>query len=309
MQERSRPDYRFAAPIRNLVHRFAYVGLLIVAFGLMMLGKADTVLMERMRAHVTDALAPIMNVISRPVTTMSNIIDHGRELIEIHAQNAELRETNRRLLQWQTAARRLEIENSLLQSLLNFKPEPNAAFLSARVIADTGGAFAHSLVLNAGWRDGVRKGQAVVTGEGLTGRIDGVGSISSRVILITDLNSRIPILVETSNTRAILAGDNAEQPKLIHLAPSSTVKVGNRVVTSGHGGAFPPGLPVGVVSAVSDEATTVQLFIKRERLEFVRVVDFGLEGILRPDTSTANLTGNKNKDDGEPNAMGGGGKP
>ena len=291
MQERSRPVYRFAAPIRSLVHRFAYMGLLMAAFGLMMLGKADTVLMERMRTHVTDALAPIMDVISRPVATVANIVDHGRELIEIHAQNAELRETNQRLLQWQTAARRLEIENARLRALLNYKPEPNAAFLSARVIADTGGAFAHSLVLNAGWRDGVRKGQAVVADEGLTGRIAGVGAISARVILITDLNSRIPVVVETSDTRAILAGDNSEQARLIHLAPGSTVNVGYRVVTSGHGGAFPPGLPIGVVSAVSDEGISVQPFVKRERLEFVRVVDFGLKGILHPDAGAPNAAG------------------
>lgn len=282
MQERFKPVHRFAAPIRHLAHRFAYMGLVLAAFGLMMLGKADTVLMERMRVHVTDALAPIMDGLSRPVATMADAVAYGRDLFRLHDQNADLRETNARLQHWQTAARRLEVENLRLRALLNFKPEPEAGYVSARVIADTGGAFAHSLVLNAGDRDGVGKGQAVVTGDGLAGRIAGVGAISARVLLITDLNSRIPVFVEENGSRGILAGDNTNQPRLIHLSPGSVATAGNRIVTSGHGGAFPPGLPVGVVASVSEEGIAVQPFVQRERLEFVRVVDFGLDGILQP---------------------------
>ena len=282
MQEPFRPANRIAAPLRNVAQRFAYMGLVLAAFGMMMLGKADSVLMERLQAHATDALAPIMDVLSRPVATMANAVDYGRKMINLHDENAELREVNARLLQWQVVARRLELENAHLRGLLNFKPDPGASFVSARVIADTGGAFAHSLVLNAGARDGIRKGQAVVTGAGLTGRIAGTGNISARVLLITDLNSRIPVLVESTGTRAIMAGDNTDQPHLIHLPPGSVVNVGDRVVTSGHGGAFPPGLPIGVVAAVSDEGIAVQPFVGREQLEYVRVMDFGLEGILQP---------------------------
>lgn len=286
MQEPFRPAYRIAAPLRNLAQRFAYMGLVLAAFGLMLLGRADTVMMERLQTHVTDALAPIMDVLSRPVATIANVVDYGRNLTNLHEENAELRETNDRLLQWQAAARRLELENAHLRSLLNFKPDPNAHYVSARVIADTGGAFAHSLVLNAGTRDGIRKGQAAVTGTGLIGRVASAGNISARVLLITDLNSRIPVLVESTGTRAIMAGDNSDQPRLIHLPPGSTVNPGDRVVTSGHGGAFPPGLPIGVVAMVGDDRIAVQPFVGRDQLDYVRVMDFGLDGILQPPRET-----------------------
>ena len=277
-----RPVHRIAVPIKGLIQRFAYVGLVAAAFGLMLLGKADVLLVERIRTQVTDALAPILDVLSRPIATVSDLVDQVRELASLREENAGLREDKARLLQWQMVARRLEAENTALRALLDFVPGPEASYVTARVIGDTGGAFAHALVLNAGFRAGVRKGQAVVTGDGLVGRVAGVGTRSTRVILITDLNSHIPVLVERSRTRAILAGDNSAVLRLIRLPPGAEVSPGDRIVTSGHGGAFPPGLPVGVVAAVSDAGIGVQPFVERSRLEYVRVVDFGLKGILQP---------------------------
>ena len=282
MKRPLRPVHRIAVPIKGLIQRFAYVGLVAAAFGLMLLGKADVFVAERIRTQVTDALAPILDVLSRPVATVSDMVDQIRELASLREENAGLREDKVRLLQWQAVARRLEAETKALRALLNFVPGPEASYVTARVIGDTGGAFAHILVLDAGYRTGVRKGQAVVTGDGLIGRVAGVGTRSTRVILITDLNSHIPVLVERTRTRAILAGDNTEVLRLIRLPPGAEVSPGDRVVTSGHGGAFPPGLPVGVVASVSDAGIGVQPFVERSRLEYVRVVDFGLRGILQP---------------------------
>lgn len=281
MQERPRSIYRIAAPIKNLAQRFLYMGFVLGAFSLMLLGKVDAVLMERFRAQVTDGFAPILDAISRPVATLSDVAVQIQQMADLRAANVRLHEDRTRLLQWQSVARRLEAENITLRGLLNYVPTPDAGFISARVIADTGGAFVHSIVLNAGARDGVVKGQAVITGDGLIGRITGLGRRSSRILLITDINSRIPILVERQRTRGILAGDNSDQPRLIHLSPGATVIPGDRIVTSGHGGAFPPGLPIGIVSSVSDGGIKIEPFISRDRLEYVRVVNFGLEGVVQ----------------------------
>ncbi len=194
------------------------------------------------------------------------------------------------MLQWQAAALRLEAENKNLRDLLNYVPGPEPSFITARVIADTGGAFAHSLILNAGVRDGVAKGQAAMTGDGLVGRVAGAGSRSARILLITDLNSRIPVLVGTERIRAILAGNNSDRPRLIHLLSGETVSADDRIVTSGHGGAFPFGLPVGVVASVSDGGIGVEPYVERNRLEYVRLLDFGLAGIagtLAPESGAA----------------------
>ena len=294
MQQGPRSVYRLAPPIKNLAQRFAYMGLVLATVGIMILGNIDAQLMENFRAHVTDTVAPILDAVSRPVESISKAVTHVRELADLRKENERLRQNEARLLQWQSAARRLEAENKVLKGLLNFVPGAEPSFITGRVIADTGGAFAHSLILNAGNRDGVTKGQAAMTGRGLVGRVAGVGSRSARILLITDLNSRIPVLVGPNRTRAILAGNNSDKPRLIHLPSGETVAPNDRIVTSGHGGAFPPGLPVGIVMSVNDGGIGVQPFVERSRLEYVRLIDYRLGGILQlPEKDANSSTDNK----------------
>ena len=268
------------ATLRLLAQRFAFLSLVAAAFALMILGKADVVLIERTRGLVTDALAPILDAMARPAATIAQVTENFHELTNLRTENARLKEENARLLHWQTMARRLESENVVLHEQLNVIPDPDPAFVTARVIGDLGSAFGHSMLLGAGSQDGVRKGQAVLSGEALIGRIAEVGLRSSRLLLITDINARTPILVESTRTRAILTGDNTLRPRLNYVAGSPTISVGDRVVTAASGGAFPPGIPIGVVASVADGVIRVEPFIQRHRLEFVSVVDFGLGGIL-----------------------------
>jgi len=269
-----------AQPIKSVAQRFAFLALLLAALALMILGKVDSALMERVRVNVTDTVAPILDVISKPVETVNQLIEEARDLYDLRDVNEQLKIDNSRLLQWQTVARKLEAENKELRNILSFVPDKEARFVTARVIADTGGAFANSIILNAGEQAGARKGEAAITGNGLVGRVAGVGARSSRVLLITDLNSRIPVIVQPGGIRAIMAGNNSEQPRLIHLPPGAIVSHGDRVETSGHGGAFPPGLPVGRVSSVDEPGITVRPFVDRTRLGYVRLLDYGLAGIV-----------------------------
>ncbi len=280
MSERSRTELRAAGTIKTFAHRFAYVGLVVAAVSLMMLGKADTVLVEKLRLRIIDTTAPILDILSRPVDVVTHTVEQVHEWLALHDENARLREDRARLMQWQTVARRLEAENAALKQLLHYVPEPEVRFVTARVVADSGGAFAHSLLLGAGLRDGVGKGQPVVADQALVGRIAGVAQRSARVLLITDLNSRIPVLVGPARTRAILAGDNSDKPELVYLAPEAVVSSGDRIVTSGHAGVFPAGLPVGVVTSIREGEIRVKPFVDRERLEYLRVIDYGLAGIL-----------------------------
>lgn len=281
MASRSHQFSRITQPFKALAPKFAYFGLVGLSVGLMVFAKAETVLVERARLMVTDAVTPILDVASRPIASMRAVVDEVNALVSIREHNARLTEVNARLLQWQAAAAKLEAENERLRALLNYKPGPKASFISARVVADTGGTFAHSLILNSGVSQGITKGQAVMSDDGLVGRMADVGRRASRVLLITDLNSRIPVLIEATRTRAILAGDNTDRPRLVHLTPGATASIGDRIVTSGHAGAFPPGMPVGVVVATQDGSIQVRPYAERGRLEYVRVINYGLSGILR----------------------------
>ena len=283
MKDNSRSTYRFATPLPGRAQRFGFMVLVIVGVALMLIAKADISMMERLRAQVTDSVAPIIDFMSRPVSVINNIIIQFSDLTTVYEKNAILRQDKERLLHWQSVARMLESENKALRAQLNYVPGPQATYVSARVIADTGGAFAHSVLLNIGYQPGVDKGHAVVTGEGLVGRVESVGNRATRVLLISDLNSRIPVLIESSRARAILVGNNSNRPRLIHLLPGAIVSPGDRIVTSGHGGVFPVGLPVGLVDAVNEGGISVLPFVPRDRLEYVRILDFGLKGIINND--------------------------
>ena len=275
----ARPMARLTA-LRALFQRFSFLLLLLASIALMMVGKVDPSLVEGARARVTDAFVPILDAISRPAATAAHIIETFVELSEIHRENTQLRMENARLLQWKQASLRLEAENASLRSLLHYKPEPKAGYISARVIAAPGGSFLRDVVVTAGRRDGVRRGQAAVAGPGMIGRVVEVGEWSARILLITDINARVPVVLDNSRQRAVLVGDNSEQPRLLYLPPEVQVAVGDRVVTSGDGGLFPAGLPIGVVSSVGDRLTKIQPMVNLSRLEHVQLVDFGLPGGL-----------------------------
>jgi rod shape-determining protein MreC len=271
--------YASALPWRAYAQRFSYVLLLGVALGLLVIGQSKPAVMAHVRLQVIDALAPALDAVSRPLELTSQIVNSVMSYANLRVENAQLKAANVQLTQWQNAALALQQENRELRALLNYRPEPGLSYITARVIADAGGAFVRSLVITAGKQDGVREGMAAMTGDGLIGRVIEVGDWSSRILLMTDVNSRIPVMLSDSGDHAILAGDNAPEPRLLYLSLDADVKLGARVVTSGHGGVFPPNLAVGVVSAVDPRAgATVTPIAALGRINHVRLVDFSLKG-------------------------------
>ena len=280
MRERSGTVDRFTAPFRAAAQRAAVPFLIFLSALFIVLGKADIVLFEHLRITVADAAAPILQAVAQPIATAATGVRNIEAVFAVYSENQRLRDENARLLQWQEVARRLEAENARLRGLVKFTPESPVRDVAARVIGNSGGAFARNVLVNAGSREGVNRGQAAATGEGLVGRIAEVGDHSARVLLVSDLNSRIPVLLDDTRERAVMAGDNSDQPRLLYLRANAAVKVGERIVTGGAGGVFPPGIPVGVVASIADGVVRVEPYAELSRLEFVRIVDFGLEGVL-----------------------------
>lgn len=296
-----------AQPVRTFWSRFAFALLLAGAFALMLLGKADVLLVERFRTGVADVLSPVLEVLSRPAASVSDTVAAIRHLRDLRAENERLRVDNERLERWQHVARRLEAENKALRALTNYVPEPNAAFITARVIAAAGGAFVRSAMINAGSDQGVRRGLAAVTGDGLVGGVVEVGTRHARILLITDLNSQIPVVVERTRDPAVLAGDNTRLPRLVYLPLNAQVLSGDRIVTSGHGGVFPPGLPIGVVTAIDEGSIKVTPYVDWNRLEYVRLLDYGLDGVVKPSVGVPpfSLMGPERSDRGRLLGLGG----
>jgi rod shape-determining protein MreC len=280
-------------PRRAAVQRVALPLLVLLSATMVILGKADQVLFESLRVAVSDTASPALDVLSRPLGALGHLMDRARDFVAVYQNNARLAEENEKLLRWQQAAFRLASENARLRELLKLTPEPATTFITARVIANSGGAYVRSLMIHAGSENGVERGQAAMTGEGLVGRVSEVGRQAARVLLVTDLNSRVPVIVEGPQQRALLTGDNSERPCLRYLNAGAEIKVGDRVVTSGQGGVFPPGLPVGVVASLDGEAPRVEPYVEMSRVEYLRIVDYGLANGLPNPVPIASRSGRR----------------
>jgi rod shape-determining protein MreC len=154
-------------------------------------------------------------------------------------------------------------------------PDPSLSSITARVIGRASQPFLDTVIIDAGKAQGVKPGEAVVDARGMMGRIFLAGQHTSWIVLLTDLNSRIPVLIQPGNIQAIMAGDNSRAPTLDTLAQTTQPKVGDQVVTSGDGGLIPPGLPVGQLVADGD-GFRVALLADPSTIEDVRIVDFKL---------------------------------
>ncbi len=258
--------------------------MIAAAFGVMLLGKADALLAERLRSHLADALSPIYAALAEPTAAVRGAVEEVRALAHLREENATLREENERLRRWHATALALETENEMLRRQLNFLPEAAPAFVTARVVADGGGTYARAVLLATGPQHSVRKGQVALDERGFVGRVTEVGARSARVLLATDMNSRIPVTLEASRARAIMAGSNGARPRLAHWPEGVMPVEGERIVTSAEAGAFPAGLPVGVVRVSAQGAPEVELFARLDRLDSVRLFDYGLQGILPPES-------------------------
>lgn len=278
-------------PIREISHRISLVFMLTLAAALLLLGRAETYVFDRARQVVTDIAAPLLEIASRPVAAARRVVERTDEYAYVFDENERLRAENARLLAWKEAALKLEAKVARYEALLNVQVDPGIKYVSGRVVSDNGGPFVDTVIVNVGREQGAKSGDAVIDTDGVVGRVVATGPKASRVLLLTDLNSRIPVVIEPAHYKAVLAGDNTDWPKLEYLTSTSSISPGDRVVTSGDGGLIPPGLPVGLVIQTSDGFQRVQTFADRDRLDFVRVLQYEFPMDVARQDPPAILTG------------------
>ncbi len=259
---------QFTKPIRRIL----VGGLVLVLFSLFLLWRIDSPRVDRFRAALIDKIVPSFSWALVPVTKAASMVEGFQSYNHLYEQNQELRRELLRMKSWKEAALQLEQENAKLLDLNKVRLDPKLTFITGVVLADSGSPFRQSVLLNIGERDGIVNGWATTDGLGLVGRISGVGRTSSRVILLTDSNSRIPVTIQPSGQKALLYGDNTSAPPLEFLETPELVRPGDRVVSSGDGGVFPPGLLVGRVALGPNRKLRVRLSADYERLEFLRVL-------------------------------------
>ncbi len=267
---------KFVHIARHASQRFALPFFILFAVAFILVSRAEHPLLADARTRTLDVLAPVIDVASQPVSAVNAAVETIENWFDVVADNERLRIENDRLVHWQATARQLAAENREFRELLSSVAESRSTFVTARIVGLSSGTFVRTAVLNAGTRQGVRVGQAVVAAHGLVGRIVEAANQNSRALLLTDLNSRIPVVFESSRKPAIAGGDNSRILSLMFTERASDVVPEERLVTSGEGGMLPPGIPVGIVTTPQDGVWQVVPFVDPARIEHVRILDYTL---------------------------------
>ena len=248
------------------------LSLLLFSFVTFILWKIDNPRVERIRIVVLEKIIPSFEWLLTPMRVFVSMSDGIESYTGLVKENVELRYELRRLKNWKEAAIRLEEENSKLLLLNNVRVSPNLKHITGLVLADSGSPYRRSVLLNVGKSDGVEDGWAVMDDSGLIGRLAGVGENLSRVILLIDSSSRLPIKIEPSGIKAIIFGDNTLNPPLEIIENRDLIRSGDRVVTSGDGRIFPSDILLGHVIRGPDQRLRVKLVADYQRLKFLKVM-------------------------------------
>lgn len=274
-------------PFENIKVPLAWTAAVVVvvglaAAGMLLLGDRrdaqDGAAYAPARAGFEAAAAPVGGALSAPVRWSGNAIDYVKGYFFAVSENRRLRQQVVELSAWRDEALALKNINGRYEQMLGVKTEPPVPMVTGLAITDARGPFARSRLLNIGGAKGIRIGNPVLSEHGLVGRIVGVSSANSRMLLLTDVASRTPVLVERTDARAMLTGDGSGSPRLDYVRGAGSVQEGDRIMTSGDGGGFPRGLPIGVAAKGVDGTWRVKLFSDRTAIDYVRVLlfqDFG----------------------------------
>lgn len=259
-------------PFQSLGAKNASLFFIVVSCFVFIFSVLNPGLSGKIQMHAVDVVAPVLEVVNTPFEDAADFVRAVSGLAEMQEENLRLQEENKKLREWYQAALLLQDQNKELQTLLNVKVEPSHTFVTARVIADSGNSYVKSLLVRAGELDGVSKGDAVLSGKGLIGRVIDTGNGTSRVLLLTDINSRIPVYIEGVEYKAIMAGSNTDLPYILHVDQKKEITEGARVITSGDGGVFPYGLPIGRVVYNNDGKPEIELNADMKNLRYIRIV-------------------------------------
>ena len=226
------------------------------------------------RQTVDVVAKPVSGAIAAPGRWTGLGLDFVRSYFFTAEENRRLKVELAEMRQWRDRALALQDQNERFKSLMGLRTDPPIPMASARVVSDSRGPFANTRLADAGSEKGIVVGNPVLNERGLVGRVVGVSQGVSRVLLLTDIASRTPVMIDRTNARAILTGDGGPNPKLEYLRGVDPIQQGDRVVTSGDGGVVPRGLPVGAAVKGLDGRWRVVLFADQSSIDFIRILLF-----------------------------------
>ena len=254
--------------------RFSLIGLIFFSIGLLIISKINLPVTNYLNIALNEIVYRSSFIVSIPEKKIQDlnirIINHYNTYNDYVLVKEKIKTLESKKYETQF----LEVENQRLKKAINeyiFKSDE----LVAKVLIDKNSPFLKSVIVNKGSKDKVKLGMAVLDGSYLVGKIVEVNYSTSRALLVSDLNSKIPVGIEPGNVQAILSGTGKQNGKIEYLETDILIKDKSIVYTSGSGGLFKSGIPVGIYHIETEEDyEIVHFFSKLSQLTFVKLVSF-----------------------------------
>jgi len=250
--------------------RFSLFALIVFSIILIYVETINTKPLDYLRSFIKDTIYRGSIVVSSPSKGFKIVVGTAKNHLNVFNENIKLKEENAQLKEQIFDPDFLIFENKQLRQLLDEQVTSSINLVSARVMLDKQSPYLNSFIINSGSNKKIKNGMAVLDGKNFVGRIVDVNFFSSRVLLVTDLNSKIPVSIEPSGHQAILSGRGTKEPTLEYLPENHKVQSGNKVYTSGKEGIFTPGIPIGEVR-MSNGKNFVSLFSDISQIVFINI--------------------------------------
>ena len=272
--ETSRDDFsiaiRSAFLKRGAQQKFSLFALIVFSIILIFIDTIETKPLNYLRSVIKDTIYRGSVIVSSPSRAFKITVNAAQDHINLYSEYNQLKEENVQLKDQVYDPNFLIFENKQLRKLLDEQVASSVNLVSSRVMLDKQSPYLNSFIINGGSNKKIKNGMAVLDGKNFIGRIVNVNFFSSRVLLVSDLNSKIPVVVEPTGYHAILSGTGKAKPILEFLPENHTVQSGNKVYTSGKEGIFSPGIPIGEV-IMDAENILVSLFSDLTQITFVNI--------------------------------------
>ena len=272
--ETSRDDvgiaFRSALLSKGSKQRFSLFGLVILSILFIFAESTEFKQFNYLRSFIKDSIYRGSIIVSTPSKAFSNISKNASEHINLYGNYKKLKLENDKLKNSSSKLKFLELENTQLRNLIDEQEAKTANFVSARVMIDKQGPYLNSFIINIGSNKNLKNGMAVLDGSNFIGRIVDVNFFSSRILLVSDLNSKIPVIIEPSANHAILSGHGDSDATLEYLPEMHKLQNGDKVFTSGKEGIFNVGIPIGEVK-IEKNVIKVLLFSDLSQISFVNI--------------------------------------
>ena len=253
--------------------RFSLIGLIFFSIGLIIFSKINLPFTNYLNIGLNEIVYRSSFIVSIPEKKIYQFSTSIKEHYNLYSDYEKIKNELRQLKSEKLEFIFLKEENARLKKTID-EYIFNSNELVAKVLIDKNSPFLKSIIVNKGSKDNVKLGMAVLDGSYLVGKIVEVNYSTSRALIISDLNSKIPVSIEPGNIQSILSGTGKQNGKIEYVESEISIDDGSVVYTSGSGNIFKSGIPIGIFKKNVNELEEVKFFSKLTQLTFVKLVSF-----------------------------------